>query len=115
MIAIIVGEMGRDAAFDFGDRSFVPVLREEGMPIARDKASWHLPPADTLFVQRKVSGTALLGARLEAVVNVHAIVRETLEANPVLNPSPVIRAKAGIEMTCSIFPPPIFGSPPSWG
>ena len=47
--------------------------------IAQDKAIWHIPPAETLFVQRKVSGTALLGARIGAVVNIHAIVRDVLE------------------------------------
>ena len=78
MIAIILGEMARDAPFDFGDRGFVPALRDEGMAIAQDKAIWHIPPAETLFVQRKVSGTALLGARIGAVVNIHAIVREVL-------------------------------------
>ncbi|MDC0886407.1 AarF/ABC1/UbiB kinase family protein [Altererythrobacter sp.] len=78
MITIIVGEMSKDAPFDFGDRSFVPLLRDEGMAIAQDRATWHLPPAETLFVQRKVSGTALLGARLKAVVNVRAVVEETL-------------------------------------
>ncbi len=78
MIAIILGEMARDAPFDFGDRGFVPALRDEGMAIAQDKAAWHIPPAETLFVQRKVSGTALLGARIGAVVNIHAIVRDVL-------------------------------------
>ncbi|SMQ74298.1 ABC1 family protein [Altererythrobacter xiamenensis] len=79
MIAIIIGEMSRDAPFDFGDRSFVPLLRDEGMAIARDRAAWHLPPAETLFVQRKVSGTALMGARIGAVVNIRRVVEETLE------------------------------------
>jgi predicted unusual protein kinase regulating ubiquinone biosynthesis (AarF/ABC1/UbiB family) len=78
MIAIITQEMSRDAPFDFGNRAFVPLLRDEGMAIARDKDSWHLPPAETLFVQRKVSGTALLGARLGAVVNVRGIVERVL-------------------------------------
>ena len=78
MIAIILSEMARDAPFDFGDRGFVPALRDEGMAIAEDKANWHIPPAETLFVQRKVSGTALLGARIGAVVNIHAIVRDVL-------------------------------------
>ena len=78
MISIIVGEMSEDAPFNFGDRSFVPLLRDEGMEIAKDRATWHLPPAETLFVQRKVSGTALLGARLAARVNVRRIVEETL-------------------------------------
>lgn len=80
MIAIIVGEMARDTDFDFGDRSFVPLLRDEGMAIAQDRQSWHLPPAETLFVQRKVSGTALLGARLKAVINIRKVVEEVLEA-----------------------------------
>ena len=79
MIDIILGEMAKDAPFDFGDRGFVPALRDEGMAIAQDKAIWHIPPAETLFVQRKVSGTALLGARIGAVVNIHAIVRDVLE------------------------------------
>jgi len=79
MIDIILGEMAKDAPFDFGDRGFVPALRDEGFAIAQDKAIWHIPPAETLFVQRKVSGTALLGARIGAVVNIHAIVRDVLE------------------------------------
>ncbi len=85
MINIIASEMSADAPFDFGDRSFVPLLREEGMAIAQDKKSWHLPPAETLFIQRKVSGTALLGAKLQAVINVRTIVEEALAKHP--NPS----------------------------
>ncbi|MEP5939159.1 MAG: AarF/ABC1/UbiB kinase family protein [Erythrobacter sp.] len=78
MIGIIASEMSRDAPFDFGDRAFVPLLRDEGMAIAQDKKSWHIPPVETLFVQRKVSGTALLGARLKAVINIRAIVEDVL-------------------------------------
>lgn len=78
MVEIIVRKMNIDGDFDFGDRSFVPLLREEGMAIAEDRQSWHLPPPDTLFVQRKVSGTALLGARLEARVNVRSVVERAL-------------------------------------
>ena len=48
--------------FDFGDRAFVGQLRADGTAIANDRAAWHLPPADMLFVQRKISGTALLAA-----------------------------------------------------
>jgi predicted unusual protein kinase regulating ubiquinone biosynthesis (AarF/ABC1/UbiB family) len=74
MIDVIVGEMNRTGPFDFGDRRFVGVLREEGMEIAADRATWHVPPADMLFVQRKISGTALLAARLKARVDVRAMV-----------------------------------------
>ncbi len=78
MIEIVIGEMREDAPFDFGDRGFVPLLREEGYAIAQDKDTWAFPPIETLFVQRKVSGTALLGARLKAKVNIRRITEEVL-------------------------------------
>lgn len=73
MIDVVIGEMARPEAFDFGDRSFVAVLRDQGMDVAADQAAWHIPPADLLFVQRKISGTALLAARLKARVDVRAM------------------------------------------
>lgn len=78
MIDIVINEMREDAPFDFGDRAFIPLLREEGYAIAQDKDTWAFPPIETLFVQRKVSGTALLGARLKAKVNIRRIVEEVL-------------------------------------
>jgi predicted unusual protein kinase regulating ubiquinone biosynthesis (AarF/ABC1/UbiB family) len=74
MIDVILTELGRPGLFDFGDRRFVGVIREEATAVARDRSTWHLPPVDTLFVQRKVSGTALLCARLGARVEVRAMV-----------------------------------------
>ena len=79
MIGIVVTEMNRPGPFDFGDRGFVEVLREQGMEMAADRSTWHIPPVETLFVQRKVSGTALLAARLEARVDVRQLVRPYLE------------------------------------
>ena len=73
MLDIVIGEMTREGPFDFGDRQFVSVLRDEGMAVAADRATWHVPPSDLLFVQRKVSGTALLAARLKARVDVRAL------------------------------------------
>ena len=74
MIGVILTELGREGPFDFADRAFLNVVREQGMEMAADRATWHLPPADTLFVQRKVSGTALLAARLRARADVRAMV-----------------------------------------
>ncbi len=78
MIDVVIGEMREDAPFDFGDRGFVPLLRDEGLEIAKDKDTWAFPPIETLFVQRKVSGTALLGARLKAKVNIRRMTEEVL-------------------------------------
>jgi len=80
MIDIVINEMREDAPFDFGDRGFVPLLRDEGYAIAQDKDTWAFPPIETLFVQRKVSGTALLGARLKAKVNIRRITEDVLNA-----------------------------------
>lgn len=74
MIDVIIAEISKPGPFDFGDRAFVGTMREEGMTIAQDRAAWHIPPVDTLFVQRKISGTALLAARLKARVDVRGLV-----------------------------------------
>ena len=78
MINLIVAEMHRPGLFDFSDRRFVGTLRDEGAMIVGDKAAWHIPPTDLLFVQRKIGGTALLAARLEARVDVRALARDAL-------------------------------------
>jgi hypothetical protein len=82
MLDIIVAELNRPGSFDFGDRAFVNVLREDGMAVASDRSSWHLPPADMLFVQRKISGTALLAARLKARVDVRSMVQAHVSPEP---------------------------------
>lgn len=78
MVGVVLTELHRDAEFDFGDRAFLGSLREEGMAIAADRTAWHLPPADLLFVQRKISGTALLGARFGARVPLRPLVAKAL-------------------------------------
>jgi len=79
MIEVILAELNQPGLFDFGDRAFVGVLREQGVEMARDRSTWHVPPADTLFVQRKISGTALLAARMKARVDVRAMVAARME------------------------------------
>ena len=79
IVDVIIAEMTREAFFDFGDRRFVAALREDGLAIAADRATWHVPPSDILFVQRKVSGTALLAARLKARVDVRKLAIAWLE------------------------------------
>lgn len=70
MIDIALGELHRSGPFNFGDRRFVGMLRDQAVEVVTDRAAWHVPPADLLFVQRKISGTALLAARLKARVDV---------------------------------------------
>ncbi|WP_245162389.1 AarF/ABC1/UbiB kinase family protein [Brevundimonas sp. AJA228-03] len=64
--------------FDFGDTAVVGQLRTRGMTFAEDRAVWHIPPIDTLFIQRKLGGIYLLAARLKARVDVRAILQPWL-------------------------------------
>ena len=66
MVRILVAHLGKPGLFDFADRSFVEEIRNHAEAIVADRAAWHIPPADTLFVQRKVSGTALLAIRMKS-------------------------------------------------
>jgi hypothetical protein len=43
-----------------------------------DRSAWHIPPADTLFIQRKISGTALLAVRMKAQLPLRAMVAEAV-------------------------------------
>ena len=83
MIAAIDDALNRPGPFDFGDRAFVPVLREEAKPMIADRATWHVPHVETLFVQRKVSGTALLAARLKARVDVRGLAAAAIGRDPI--------------------------------
>lgn len=78
MLDIVLAELNRAGPFDFGDRAFVGTLREQGAAVAADRATWHLPPVETLFVQRKISGTALLATRLKARVPARAMIAAKL-------------------------------------
>ncbi len=66
IIAVILAQLDRADDFDFSDRRFVEQIRAEIPEIAADRASWHVPPAEALFVQRKISGTVLLAVRMKA-------------------------------------------------
>jgi predicted unusual protein kinase regulating ubiquinone biosynthesis (AarF/ABC1/UbiB family) len=67
-----------EGAFDFGDTSVTARLRDRGMSFAEDRSVWHVPPIDTLFVQRKLAGVYLLASRLKARVEVRALLGQWL-------------------------------------
>ncbi len=78
IIAAIDDTMARPGPFDFGDRAFVPVVREETRAMIADRDTWHVPHVETLFVQRKISGSALLCARLKARVDVRGLAAKAI-------------------------------------
>ncbi len=82
MIGLIVTDASKAGPFDFADRRLVGLLRDQAAAVAGDREAWHVPPTDMLFVQRKISGIALLAARLEARVDVRSIVAARLGMDP---------------------------------
>jgi hypothetical protein len=80
MIEVLMTHLDRPGLIDFADRGFVEELRGQARSIVADRSAWHIPPADTLFVQRKISGTALLAVRLKARLPLRAMVAEAVDA-----------------------------------
>ena len=80
MIAVLIEHLGRPGLFEFADRSFVAEVRRNVEVVAADRSAWHIPPAETLFVQRKVSGTALLAVRMAARLPLREMVARAVDA-----------------------------------
>jgi predicted unusual protein kinase regulating ubiquinone biosynthesis (AarF/ABC1/UbiB family) len=78
MFQIAFAPLRHDADFDFAASDLVQRLRDAGMAIGDEEDLWHLPPSDTLFIQRKIGGTYLIASRLGARVNVHRLVTRHL-------------------------------------
>lgn len=59
--------------YDFGGSDLAQRIHQRGMAISSDPDAWHTPPADVLFLHRKMGGLFMLAAQLGARVDVHAI------------------------------------------
>ena len=65
--------IGPDGVFDFGAGALRRELTEAGMKLAEDQAFLHVPPVETLYVQRKLAGMFLLASKLRARVNLESL------------------------------------------
>lgn len=72
------GALLRHGPYDFGDGALVAEMRERGTALVADRDAWRLPPAATLFVQRKLGGLYLMAARLGARVDLRALLARSL-------------------------------------
>ena len=64
--------------FDFGASDLALRIRDAGMALSFDQGYWHTPPADAVFLHRKLGGLYLLAARLRARIDVRAILEPHL-------------------------------------
>ncbi len=65
-------------AMDFGDKARAKRLSARAMEMAEDPNMTHIPPVETLFLQRKFGGMYLLASRLRARVDVGEILARRL-------------------------------------
>ncbi len=61
--------------YDFGRTDLAARLRDAGLALSTKKDAWHTPPADAIFLHRKLAGLYLLAARLGASVDVRTLVQ----------------------------------------
>ncbi|BBL91944.1 ubiquinol-cytochrome c reductase [Vibrio rotiferianus] len=63
-----------DEPYDFKANGLAQKLREAGTILSLEQDYWHTPPADALFLHRKIGGMYLLAARIGAKVNIRQLV-----------------------------------------
>ncbi len=75
LILLVCEPLRRPGPYDFG-RSRLPArVRDLGLELAFRRGFLRAPPAETLFLHRKLVGSFLLCARIRAQVDVHALIR----------------------------------------
>lgn len=74
LVQLACEPLQQDTAFNFGQSDLALRLREAGTALSMQQNYWHSPPADALFLHRKIGGLYLLAARLKAKVNIKALI-----------------------------------------
>ncbi|HHF2996422.1 TPA: ABC1 kinase family protein [Vibrio diabolicus] len=70
-----------DEPYDFKASGLAQKLHEAGTILSMEQEYWHTPPADALFLHRKIGGMYLLAARIGAKVNIRQLVQPYLTIN----------------------------------
>ncbi|WP_182039582.1 ABC1 kinase family protein [Vibrio alginolyticus] len=70
-----------DEPYDFKASGLAQKLREAGTILSMEQEYWHTPPADALFLHRKIGGMYLLAARIGAKLNIRQLVQPYLTIN----------------------------------
>ena len=74
MFDTAMAPLRQDTPFDFGTADLLDRLRDMGLAIGTDRDLLHVPPAQTLFLHRKIGGMYLLATKLKARVDLRALV-----------------------------------------
>lgn len=78
LVELACEPLRQSSAFDFGLSDLALRLRQAGTALSMQQNYWHSPPADALFLHRKIAGLYLLAARIGARVNVRQLLEPYL-------------------------------------
>lgn len=76
MFNTAIAPLQQETPFDFGRSDLLERLRDMGLAIGNDRDLTHVPPAETLFLHRKIGGTYLIAAKLRAKVALKELVEK---------------------------------------
>lgn len=65
-----------EGGYAFGDSDLARRIQAQGMSISREPDAWHTPPADVLFLHRKMAGLYLLAAKYNATLDARSIYQQ---------------------------------------
>ncbi|NVJ58745.1 MAG: AarF/ABC1/UbiB kinase family protein [Gammaproteobacteria bacterium] len=66
-------------SYDFGDSKIAENISEAGTALSLQYNYWHTPPADALFLHRKLAGLFLLAKKHRAKINIKEILMQHLD------------------------------------
>ena len=78
MMHLAFAELAKDKIFQFGQNELAHDLQQRGLQMAERSREMHLPPPETLYIQRKMAGLYLLGRRLKAEVDLQNLLKPYL-------------------------------------
>ncbi len=70
----------QDAAYEFANATLIEDLAREGQALGAAREFWHVPPADLLFLHRKIGGMYLLAQRLGAEIRLRPLLEPWAKA-----------------------------------
>ena len=78
IFALACEPLSHTGEYDFSCSDLGIRIRDASMVLGMDRDFWHTPPADALFLHRKLGGLYLLAAKLKARVDLNDLATKLL-------------------------------------
>ena len=83
LLSMVMDAIKATPEFDFAAVDLPTRARDKAFTLGFGSDLWSIPPAEALFVHRKIGGMYLLASRLQARVNVRALLEYYSSATPI--------------------------------